>query len=493
MNVSHILVSLFLASSLVAADKPNVILILADDLGYGDIGCYNLESKVPTPHLDRLAKQGMKFTDAHSPAAVCTPTRYSVLTGEMAFRSWFKGVVFTGAGGPCMIGAKQLSLPGMLRQKGYATAAVGKWHVGMTFRDKNGKAINQNGLGAVKRIDYSRSITDAPIHRGFDYFFGTACCPTTDFLYAYIEGDRIPVPPTKMLDKTKLPKHVYSKDNRDGMWAPGFDLEEVDMVFLKKSVDYIDRHVKESSDKPFFLYLATQAVHLPSFPGKQFKGKTNAGPHGDFIFEFDYIVGQLMKTLERHNLTENTIVIVSSDNGPEVAPVLHMRKNYGHDPARPWRGKKRDQYEGGHRVPLIVRWPEQVKAGSTSSQLTSLTDIMATLAAVTEFELQKEDAKDSFNMLPVLKGEAEFPVREYMLQQSLKPTFLSIRKGPWKYLDHRGSGGYPYPKRDNHPAQLYHLGNDPNENVNLYEKHPEIVKELKDKLDQFKKSGRSRP
>ena len=179
---------------------PNVVFILADDLGYGDVACYNPESNIPTPNLDRLATEGMLFTDAHSPSTVCTPTRYSVLTGRMAFRTGMRGV-FTGAGGPCMIEEKRLTLGGMFQQKGYSTALFGKWHVGMTFHDKTGKPINQNGLAAVKRIDYSRAIPDAPIHRGFDHFFGTVCCPTTDWLYAYVDGDRIPVPPTHIVDR----------------------------------------------------------------------------------------------------------------------------------------------------------------------------------------------------------------------------------------------------------------------------------------------------
>ena len=223
-------------ASATAADSklPNILLILADDLGYGDVSCYNPRSRIPTPNIDRLARQGMRLTDAHSPSTVCTPTRYSLLTGRMAFRTGMRGV-FTGAGGPCMIEQGRLTLPQMLREQGYATACIGKWHVGMTFHDKQGKPLNRNGLEAVRQIDYSRSIPDAPIHRGFDYFFGTACCPTTDWLYAFVEGDRIPLPPTGIVDRSSLPKHPYSRDNRPGMIAADFDLEEVDLLFLEKS------------------------------------------------------------------------------------------------------------------------------------------------------------------------------------------------------------------------------------------------------------------
>jgi len=483
--------------------KPNIVFILADDLGYGDISCYNPESKVATPNLDKLAKQGISFTDAHSSSTVCTPTRYSFLTGRMAFRTGMRGV-FTGVGGPCMIEEERLTLPQMLREKGYSTAMFGKWHVGMTFFDKDGKAINKSGLDAVKRIDYSRAVPDAPIHRGFDEFFGTVCCPTTDWLYAYMAGDRIPVPPTGIVDRSHLPKHPYSRDNRPGMIAPGFDLEEVDLVFLEKSQEFLRRHVKEKPGKPFFLFHSAQAVHLPSFPADRFKGKTKAGPHGDFIFELDYVVGELMKTLDELGVAEDTLVMFSSDNGLETTSVVNMRSDYGHDGARPWRGMKRDQWEGGHRVPMIARWPGKIKAGSTTDQTTSLTDVMATCAAIVGSKLPNDCAEDSFDMLRVLVGEqGEKPVRRYTLQQTITLA-LAIRRGHWKFLDHKGSGGNNYgrghleafalpEKAPDAPGQLYNLETDPGETTNLYFEHPEIVKELNSQLDRYVSSGRSAP
>ena len=486
--------------------KPNIVLILADDLGYGDVSCYNSEAKVATPNIDRLAKSGMRFTDAHSPSTVCTPTRYSLLTGRMAFRNGMKGV-FTGAGGPCLIKANQLTLPGLLRSQGYTTAMFGKWHVGMTFYDKNGKAIDKNGLDAVKRIDYSQPISGGPIDRGFDHFFGTACCPTTDWLYAYIDGDKIPVPPTRIVDREPLPNHPYSRDNRPGMIAPGFDLEEVDMVFLQKSLEFLESHKKQSPDKPFFLFHSAQAVHLPSFAGRAFKGKTGAGPHGDFIFELDYIVGRLAKKLDQLGYGENTLLIFTSDNGPEVPTVINMRKTHQHDGARPWRGVKRDQWEGGHRVPFIARWPKRIEAGSTSEQTVCLTDLMATCATLTGTTIPREAAEDSFDILPALLGQAgDKPIREYTLHQTISLA-LAIRHGDWKYLDHKGSGGNNYERKGewglkqfalperapDAPGQLYNLANDPGETTNLYNEHPKIVKTLKAKLEAFKKSGRSAP
>ena len=486
--------------------KPNILFILADDLGYGDIGCYNPEAKAPTPNIDRLAKEGMRFTDAHSPSTVCTPTRYSLLTGRMAFRNGMKGV-FTGAGGPCLIKEDRLTIAGMLRDQGYTTAMFGKWHIGLTFYDKDGKPITKNGLEAVKRIDFSQPITGGPIDRGFDQFFGTACCPTTDWLYAYIDGDKIPMPPTRVVDRKPLPKHPYSRDNRPGMIAPGFDLEEVDMVFLQKSLEFLESHKQKSPDKPFFLFHSAQAVHLPSFAGRAFKGKTEAGPHGDFIFELDYVVGRLMSKLDQLGYGENTLVIFSSDNGPEVPTVIDMRKTHKHDGARPWRGVKRDQWEGGHRVPFIARWPKKIKDGSISTQTICLTDVMATCAALTGATIPPNAAEDSYNILPVLLGQAgDKPVREYTLHQTISLA-LAIRHGNWKYLDHKGSGGNNYgregewgmkqfalPERaPDAPGQLYDLSKDPGETTNLYNEYPEIVKALKGKLEEYKTSGRSAP
>jgi len=496
------------SSLTLSAEKgpPNILFILADDLGYGDVGCYNPKSKVPTPHLDQLALDGIRFTDAHSPSTVCTPTRYSVLTGRMAFRTGMRGV-FTGAGGPCMIEEGRMTIGGMLQERGYKTALFGKWHVGMTFYDKGGNPINKNGLEAVKRIDYSRVIPDAPVHRGFDFFYGSVCCPTTDWLYAFIEGDRIPVPPTKIIDRAPLPKHPYSQDNRPGMIAPGYKMEEIDLQFLDKSLAFLDQHAKTKEKAPFFLFHSTQAVHLPSFPADQFKGKTKAGPHGDFIFELDHIVGELLGALDKHGVTDNTVVIFSSDNGPEVPTVLSMRNDHKHDGARPWRGVKRDNWEGGHRVPFIARWPGKIKPGSTSAQTLCLTDLMATCAAITGAKIPEKAGEDSVNMLSALLSEDQGkPIRKYTLHQTISLA-LAIRRGPWKYLDHKGSGGNNYTragrwgmkqyivpeKAPQALGQLYNLNSDPRETENLYYKNPEIVKELKEKLEQFKKSGRSAP
>lgn len=495
------------ADKLFAVDsgQPNIVLFLADDLGYGDVGCYNDQSQVPTPQLDRLARDGMRFTDAHSPCTVCTPTRYSLMTGQMAFRVPNGGTVFTGVGGPSLIAPGRLTLPTMLSDAGYATACIGKWHIGLTFSDSDGQPVRGNGVEAVRRVDFSRRIAGGPIDHGFEQFFGTACCPTTDWLYAFIENDRVPVPPTKLLDRSQLPKHPYANDCRAGLIAPDFPMEEVDLVFLKKSREFLEQHVRKSPSKPFFLYHAAQAVHLPSFAAPQFQGKTKAGPHGDFIHQLDHVVGELLATLERLGVADNTIVIFTSDNGPETASVIHMRADHGHDGARPWRGVKRDNWEGGHRVPFLVRWPGKVKANTTSTQLTSLTDVMATVAAIIGAKLPDNAAEDSFDMLPAWLGKDKAPIRPYMLQQAFGGLrTLSIRRGEWKYLDHTGSGGNRYENdpglkpfhlpdtAPDAPGQLYNLVVDPGETKNLALERHEIVTELKTLLEQTKTAGRSR-
>lgn len=489
------------------AEPPNILIILTDDLGYGDIACYNPDSKVPTPNIDRLAAKGMRFTDAHSPATVCTPTRFSVMTGAMCFRIG-RSPVFTGVGGPCLIEDDRLTLPEMLKDAGYGTAMFGKWHIGLTAYDSEGEPIHQGGLEPVKRIDYTRPFVGGPTDHGFDQFYGTVCCPTTDWLYAYIENDRVPIAPTAIIDKTDYPKNPYTNDFRPGVAAPNFDASEVDLVFMDKSLSFMREHVQRSPDKPFFLLHSMQAVHLPSIPAKRFRGKTQAGPHGDFIYQMDWIVGELMKELGQLGIADNTLVVFCSDNGPEVPTVIHMRKDHEHDGANPWRGVKRDGWEGGHRTPFIVKWPDQVRAGSTSDQPLSLTDLFATCAAIVGKDLPTNAAEDSFNMLPALTGEANEKIRPYLLQQTHWAQKLSIAKDGWKYMDYKGSGGnnynreagdwsmkpYQLPDTDpDAPGQLYNLKDDPGETTNLYSKHPEKVAELKAMLDATVQAGRSAP
>jgi arylsulfatase A-like enzyme len=357
----------------------------------------------------------------------------------------------------------------------------------------------------IAKIDFARRVEGGPLEHGFERFFGTACCPTTDWLYAFLDGDRIPVPPAGPLDKTKLPRHPYANDCRAGLLAPDFPMEEVDLVFLEKSRAFLEEHRRRSPEQPFFLYHAMQAVHLPSFAGREFRGKSGAGPHGDFLAEMDALVGLLLAELERQGFADDTLVLFSSDNGPETTSVVHMRKDHAHDGARPWRGVKRDAWEGGHRVPLIVRWPGRVKPGTTSDQLVCLTDVMATLAAITGSELPNDAAEDSFDLLPVLEGRAETAIRPYLLTQAFGGArTLSIRRGQWKYIDHPGSGGNDYQRGElrvfalpelapEAAGQLYDLASDPGETKNLCTERPELARELKALLEESKATGRSAP
>lgn len=483
--------------------KPNVVFILADDMGYGDVGCYNPESKVPTPHLDRLARQGIRFTDAHSASTVCTPSRYGLLTGRMCFRTGLRGV-FTGVDGP-LIERGRLTVAELLRREGYATACVGKWHVGMTFLQPDGQPVapRGGGLEKVRRVDFTRRIEDGPTKLGFDYFFGTACCPTTDWLYAYIENDRVVEAPTAIV-RPDTQYWLQYEHFRAGLKAPGFEFRNVDLEFLDRSVRFLESHVRRQPGKPFFLYHATQAVHLPAMPAKQFVGKTEAGPLGDFIYEFDYVVGALLDALDRLGVADHTLVMVSSDNGPEIV-ITHMREQFGHDSARPWRGMKRDNWEGGHRVPFLARWPGKIPPGSVSDETICLTDVMATCAAIVGAKLPENAGEDSYNILPALLGRPHGqPVRDHTLHQTISNA-MGIRRGPWKLLAHKGSGGnnyersailskYRLPDTDPEaPGQLYNLDSDPGETRNRYSEQPEIVAELTGRLESCRSSGRSAP
>jgi arylsulfatase A-like enzyme len=496
-------IALFLiAATATAAELPNIVVILADDLGYGDVGCYNPESKIPTPHLDRLARQGLRMTDAHSPSTVCTPSRYSLLTGRMCFRTGITGVL-TGVDGP-LIEQERLTLPGLLKRQGYRTACVGKWHVGMTFLKPDGSPVapRGGGLAKVREVDFSQRIQDGPTERGFDYFFGTVCCPTTDWLYAYIENHRFVEPPTELV-KPATSDWLEYEHFREGLKSPGFDFRQVDMKFLRQSQQFLNRHVKEHPQQPFFLYHATQAAHLPSMPAAEFVGKSHAGPLGDFVVELDFVVGELLRTLDRLGVADNTLVIVTSDNGPEIV-ATRLREDHGHDSARPWRGFKRDNWEGGHRVPFIARWPGKIAPEQVSHETICLTDLMATCAAITGAALPNNAGEDSVNLLPVFLGENLVkPIREYTLHQTISND-LAIRAGDWKLLDHKGSGGNDYNQpglrkyrlEDSVPlasGQLYNLAKDPGETMNAWLDQPETAARLTQWLQRAKSAGRSVP
>ena len=456
-----------------AAPPPNIVVILADDMGYGDPGAWNPDSKVPTPHIDRLAAEGMRFTDAHSPSAVCTPTRYGLLTGRYAWRTRLTQGVLVGYS-PNLIDTTRLTLPGMLRQAGYATAGIGKWHL---------------GLGDAERTDYAQPLRPGPVSLGFDYYFGIPS--SLDFEpYVWFENDRVEQLPTDSIEASRpcCKEDFY----RGGAIAPDFRHVDVLPRTVEKSVEY----VMQAGDKPFFLYVPFSAPHTPWLPTEPFQGSSGAGTYGDFAVQVDAGVGDILNALDEAGVAENTLVVFTSDNGAHWLP--YEIEMFDHRANLDWRGMKADIYEGGHRVPFVARWPGRIEAGSVSDELISLVDLMATFASVAGQMLPDDAGEDSYDLTPVLLGEpVEGPIREAAVHHSVNGTF-AIRQGSWKLIEGLGSGGFTQPVSvepgpGDPPGQLYHLGDDPGETNNLYADHPEVVERLSALLDRYREQGYSRP
>lgn len=456
--------------------KPNVVLILADDMGYGDPGCYNKDSKTPTPNLDRLAAQGMRFTDAHTPSSVCTPTRYGLLTGRYAWRTRLKSGVLNGFS-PYLIEPGRLTLASLLKQQGYRTGCVGKWHL---------------GLGNDKETDFSKQLRPGPGDAGFDYFFGIPA--SLDMPpYVFVENDRVTEAPNKQIEASEMRRKGGGGFWRAGAIAAGFTHEGCLPTLTEKAVAFVR---KQSPHHPFFLYLPLTAPHTPWMPTKEFRGKSGADWYGDFVVQVDAAVGAVLKALDEAKLADNTLVIFTSDNGAHWLPTDIQK--WGHQANGRLRGQKADLYEGGHRVPFIVRWPGKVKAGSVNDELICLTDLLATTAAIVNAKLPADAGEDSFNLLPALLGEKHAqPIRAAVVHHSADGTF-AIRQGPWKLATALGSHGFSVP-RDIKPkpgeaqGQLYNLSDDLEEKNNLWLEKPEIVKQLTAVLEKYKAGGRSRP
>ncbi len=466
-------------------DKPNIVYILADDLGWGDPKCYNPDSQVNTPYIDQLAEQGMRLTDAHSPSAVCTPTRYATLTGRYAWRTRLESGVLQGYD-RALIEPDRLTVGGMLQDAGYHTAGVGKWHLGFQEYDPN----------EDEEVDYEEPLRPGPVTQGFDHFFGIPA--SLDFEpYLWVKDDE---PIAQATDHVEASEHRRQGGGgfwREGAVAPDFKHIEVHGAITTRSVQYIEERTKEAPEQPFFLYVPFASPHTPWLPTAPFRGKTDAGYYGDFVKEVDWSVGQILHALDRAGVADNTIVIVTSDNG------AHWLENdieeYGHRANGPWRGQKADIHEGGHRVPFVVRWPGHIPAGTVRDDLFCLTDLTATFAAMLDYDLPDDAAEDSYNQLPVFLDEAlDAPVREAAVHHSANGTF-AIRRGPWKLIpDNLGSGGFTSPQQmepgEGDPGgQLYNLEEDPAEENNVYEDYPEVVEELRALLQQYRDTGRSRP
>jgi len=455
---------------------PNIVFIMTDDMGYGDVTCYNPDSKIPTPNMDRLAKEGLRFTDAHSPSAVCTPTRYGVLTGRYCWRSRLKRGVFGGFNRP-LIENDRLTVASFLKRHGYSTACIGKWHLGMDWTLKEGVEPDEQDQ---KTVDYTKPIISGPNELGFDYFFGTAGCTTDDPPLCFIENNRTVGIPNQVLP------FDFAEEGRKLLMVPGWRHEDADIEFTKKTIEFIEKHVREKPDKPFFIYLPLSVPHIPCLPPDFVKGKSQAGPRGDQVVLADWCLGQIVKALDHLNISDNTLVIFTSDNGPREGV-------NGHKSAGDWRGLKGSIWEGGHRVPFIAEWPGKIKPRTTCDEVITFTDLMATCAAIVGTKLPKNTAEDSYNILPALLGEKlRQPIREATVHHSGGGVF-AIRQGQWKLIPgSRGSGADRRP-RSGAAGQLYNLANDPYEKNNLWEKHPEIVERLTKLLEKYKKQGYSRP
>jgi arylsulfatase A-like enzyme len=455
-----------------APRRPNIVLILLDDFGIGDSRSYNPWSAIPTPNIDRLAQEGMRFSDMHSSSAVCTPSRYSILTGRYCWRSRLKSGVLDGTG-TNLIEEGRLTLPGLLRNAGYHTAGIGKWHL---------------GLGSGEKADYSKPLRPGPIDHGFDYYFGIPS--SLDYPpYLYFENDKVVEPPTSHTPGSKEPRGVFW---REGAIAPDFQMEAVVPTLTDKAIEVVRT---APPNKPFFLYFPLPSPHTPWVPLPEYKGKSGAGDYGDYVVETDAMIGRLLDAVEVRGARDNTIIIVTSDNGADWKPEDEAR--FAHRANASWRGEKADAWEAGHRIPFIIRWPGRVKPGSVSGEIGSLTDIMATIAGALDLPLPDDAAEDSFNLLPALEQTKHSPVRSTIVDHSLQGLF-TIREGKWKLVAGLGSGGFTLPKTaepaPGGPAgQLYDLNADPREEHNLYDRHPEIVSRLTAFLVDLQRSGRSRP
>ena len=460
--------------------KPNIIYILADDMGYGDISYLNKDSKINTVCLDQLASEGIVFRDAHSSSAVSTPSRYSILTGRYNWRSWLKeGVTFGYDKG--LIEPGRVTVPSLLRENGYKTACIGKWHLGWSWT-KNGEEESD--------VDFQQPIKDGPISHGFDYFYGLSA--SLDMPpYVYVENDMVTAVPDRI-----IPASTGKGFWREGPIAPDFKHENVLSNLTEKSLSWIEDCSKEES--PFFLYFSLTAPHTPILPDPKFQGKSGTNEYGDFCQHIDDIVGQVMSKLKSLGIEDETILIFTSDNGCSPMADFKELDAVGHKPSYIFRGHKADIYEGGHRIPLLIRWPERIKPGRACDETVCLVDLLATCADILDVKLPDNAGEDSVSNLPLWEGkEFDISLREATVHHSIDGSF-SIRKGRWKLEMCPGSGGWSYPASEEDceglpDIQLYDLEADIGETSNVYSDHDEVIEELKSLLTSYIKNGRSTP
>lgn len=499
LKVTATVVLVLLSGRLSAADRhrPNVLFILTDDLGYGDLSCFGA-TKVTTPVIDQLAMEGRRFTDAHSPSSVCTPSRYNLLTGRHAWRTWLGGSTVW-ANDPLLIEPDRFTLADLFKKQGYVTACLGKWHLG--FGEPG-----MEGWDDVLGPDYNRELKPGPLELGFDYFWGFP--HVGQFPHFIVENHRVlnldPSDPVRItpdrrpgfeLDYLNRPRSGLAADlGVEGGRSAMYQHEDLCRLLTKRAVEWLDSAPK---DQPFFLYLAHRNIHGPLIPDPRFAGKSALGERGDFLLEMDDSVGQVLAALKRNGFGDDTLVIFTSDNGGvhEYRPIDYPVDN-GHALNGPLRGQKTTVYEGGHRVPMIARWPGRVPAGTVDDSMIALTDVLATFADFFEIPLPETAGEDSFSFLgALLDREPRQAVREIMVNDSYSELF-SIRKGPWKLVLGQGGGGARAPRQVNEaepPGQLYHLTRDLGERVNEYRNHPSLVAELTALFEQCRDAGRTAP
>ncbi|MDR1010463.1 MAG: arylsulfatase [Opitutaceae bacterium] len=473
------------------AERPNIIYVLADDLGYGDVRCLNPNGKIKTPSIDRLAAQGMIFTDAHSTSAVCTPSRYGIMTGRYNWRTILqKGVLYGYS--PPLIKPDQLTVASLLRDNGYTTACIGKWHLGFDWTYLAGTPATD---AKNPPVDFSKPIQNGPTTRGFDYFFGISA--SLDMPpYVYLRNDRA----------TEIPTARLAFQGRPGPAGPAFDPANCVPDFTDEAIRYIEKCARGagpgagpgSERKPFFLYFPMPSPHTPIAPAKEFQGRSGINAYADYVMETDAALGRILDTLDRLGVAENTLVIFTSDNGYAPYADYKTLKAAGHEPSAHFRGWKADIWEGGHRIPFVARWPARVKAASTCADPVMLCDFMATCADVLGAKLPDAAAVDSVSILPDLLQTAKSPVHEALVHHSIGGKF-SIRQGNWKLELCPGSGGWAAPrdpaavKAGLPPAQLYDLASDISETTNLIKERPEIAQRLTALLEKYVNDGRSTP
>jgi arylsulfatase A-like enzyme len=479
--------------------RPNIVLILADDLGYGDVGVYNSESKIPTPELDRLAREGVRFTDAHTPCGVCSPTRYGLLTGRYPWRTELKTQVLWPWDKP-LIEKERLTLPKMLKAHGYSTAAFGKWHLGWDWATRDGSRVNaQVRMGDpqreiryefAKKVLFDRPVGEGPTTRGFDSYFGVDLPNFPP--YTFIENDRLTAAPS-----VEKPDSMFGWP---GAMKPGWELEGVLPEIAARAV----RHIREKAAKqdPYFVYFPMTAPHTPIAPAKEFAGKSKAGPYGDFVNQVDFVVGQVMEAIRSSPTAEETIVLFTSDNGPEnlTYPVL---REFGHASQGPLRGAKRMLWEGGHRVPFLAWAPGRIQPGRVEDEVICLTDVMATVASITGTKLGNDMAEDSYDVSAALFGKPrKQAIREATVHHSMNNEY-GLRQGDWVYIESEKSAhGAAEPdwwrerngiQPHSQPAELFHLKEDLKETKNLYAAYPEKARAMSALLEKYKSEGRSVP